>query len=760
MKRASPFHRPSIVPNSAFGGQRKQVTSNPFHRQSIVPNTAFAGQGKQVNSFLHRGSITQPFASLSSKPRSFYKSNKDNKGNKGNVSAAKRLAAQKRLSTVVANEAAELLAEVDEEDINEEEGPQTDRDIIALQKSTIQVLCQDVDGMGGSFGLFAYILEYLDWESVISVASTCTTWYRAVTHIPPDSFLRRGDRLLHYYEYLFSRRWPKEYAYLSHDGYYHDWFFYYFHRYFGFLDGFQLYIPILKHMDRKLLCCASTTNPQSTIDEIESLHNEDPESSLRVRYPYFKRKNKKRGPHLFPSATSSFDPRFLPNVSPEETFERVELIDQIMEALVGWVYTCGHAKRGIAKIIDESEQEINLSGMVIGELIYDEITTENEAKRNDKKYDDDNKDEKKNDEEYELTKEDLQIIHFDIFSQEVTVWMDIRDRLAYLCTQLRVPGLKSMVTALKMNDFDTVNENLIETFEDLSCHLLRCFDDASSCSKHMQIAVQFAEELCNFAKLPHEFAADLGAIFRTFRYAVKSSTYYGKIENLHRLMGRWMNALCSFIRSHCDLRDLYYCLVHIASLVLEGDGAGAQDFGDDDTVTILETNVTGCGVITERWCEQIEDFCKHVNLPSEKYVDKMQLYKKTCREVQSVVHVVEQVEELLKCNALEDDDEDELEKLIELLVQDEEAYRNSISLLKEHGDRKKSAIVVRATQLDTLGLDEVIIIDAFSRKNQNQWAYALQKFNLFYDSLKPKIKKMEEERNLPSLLLDEKNNKK
>ena len=110
--------------------------------------------------------------------------------------------------------------------------------------------------------------------------------------------------------------------------------------------------------------------------------------------------------------------------------------------------------------------------------------------------------------------------------------------------------------------------------------------------------------------------------------------------------------------------------------------------------------------------------------------------------------MVEEVERLLKHSALSDDDEDELEKLIELLVEDEESYRNSISLLKGHmgSGRKKSAIVVRATQLDTLGLEEVVIIDAFIAKNRNQWKYAVQKFQIFYESLKPKIQIMNKTR--------------
>ena len=72
-----------------------------------------------------------------------------------------------------------------------------------------------------------------------------------------------------------------------------------------------------------------------------------------------------------------------------------------------------------------------------------------------------------------------------------------------------------------MNDFDPVNDTLIADFEYLSSHIVRTYSDASSCANHMTIIVEFAEELSSFAKLPHEFAADLSAIFRSLEYARK-----------------------------------------------------------------------------------------------------------------------------------------------------------------------------------------------------------------------------------------------
>ena len=79
-------------------------------------------------------------------------------------------------------------------------------------------------------------------------------------------------------------------------------------------------------------------------------------------------------------------------------------------------------------------------------------------------------------------------------------------------------------------------------------------------------------------------------------------------------MERLENAIRAYIRNNCDLKDVYYCLVHIASLILEGDGAGQQDFGDDDTVVILGTQVSGCREMTSNWLKQIDEFCEQAKV--------------------------------------------------------------------------------------------------------------------------------------------------
>ena len=297
------------------------------------------------------------------------------------------------------------------------------------------MLCTDVDGSGGSFGLFAFILEYLDYESVLNVAASCRVWYQAIIHIPTDSFLRRSDHFLRYYEDLFARRWPKEYAFLSHDGYYHDYFFFFYHRWFGFLDGFQLYIPILDHWDRKLLCKASATNPLHTNDEFEA-YRDHFSDNIETKFAF----RGKKKPHLFPSATATFDPRFLPNIHSEKIFENQELVDQIMEALVGWIYSCRHAKRGIKKIQEEIEAPMVLPA------------------------------------EFETSmREEMDMIYFEMLSNEVTVWMDIRDRLSYLNDQVILSiflstmlthSLASLVRSLAVLRIDAIRSMVFDCFED------------------------------------------------------------------------------------------------------------------------------------------------------------------------------------------------------------------------------------------------------------------------------------------------------
>ena len=119
-----------------------------------------------------------------------------------------------------------------------------------------------------------------------------------------------------------------------------------------------------------------------------------------------------------------------------------------------------------------------------------------------------------------------------------------------------------------------------------------------------------------------------------------------------------------------------------------------------------------------------------------------------------MVNVVKAVEQLLKVNALSEDNEDEIEKLIELLVEDEKTYRNSIHTLMESrlssGVRRGTILVESNNQLDTLGLDEVVVINAFSMKNRIQWKHAVQCFFKFHDTIKDKVKKMEEDRELES----------